>query len=160
METFSTPAMSENAAERRAGGRSHVSDAADMVFQERMLVGVSRTFALTIPQAVDYPSLNLGQAVVCTCVELFGAIAAQKKQRQPKLAKVEEMARLYERIESALRVLGYRDVPNRNLHAAAMRTLKHVLGRAALRPGEARSLHGLFRRVEILGEKKGRKKER
>jgi tRNA/rRNA methyltransferase len=117
-------------------------------------------FALTIPQAVDYPSLNLGQAVVCTCVELFGAIAAKKKQRQPKLAEVEEMARLYERIESALRVLGYRDVPNRNLHAAAMRTLKHVLGRAALRPGEARSLHGLFRRVEILGEKKGRKTRR
>ena len=117
-------------------------------------------FALTIPQAVEYPSLNLGQAVVCTCVELFGAIAAKQKHRQPKLAEVEEMARLYERIESALRVLGYRDVPNRNLHAAAMRTLKRVLGRAALRPGEARSLHGLFRRVELLGEKKGRKKGR
>ncbi len=50
MEAFSTPAVSENAGERRAGGRSNDTDAADMVFQERMLLGVSRTFALTIPQ--------------------------------------------------------------------------------------------------------------
>jgi farnesyl-diphosphate farnesyltransferase len=50
MEALSTPAMSENAMGRRAGERSGVTDAADMVFQERMLVGVSRTFALTIPQ--------------------------------------------------------------------------------------------------------------
>ncbi len=50
MEAFSTPATSDNAMERRAGGRSNVTDAADMIFQERMLSGVSRTFALTIPQ--------------------------------------------------------------------------------------------------------------
>ncbi len=117
-------------------------------------------FALTIPQAVGYPSLNLGQAVVCTCVELFGTIAAKRKRRQPKLAEVEEMERLYARIESALRVLGYRDVPNRNLHTSAMRTLKRVLGRAALRAGEACSLHGIFRRVELLAEKrKGRRED-
>lgn len=50
MEAFGTPAMSENVAERRAGGRSSDTDAADMAFQECMLTGVSRTFALTIPQ--------------------------------------------------------------------------------------------------------------
>jgi len=50
MEAFSTPATSDNAMERRAGGRSFVTNAADMAFQERMLIGVSRTFALTIPQ--------------------------------------------------------------------------------------------------------------
>ncbi len=50
MEAWSTPTMSENAMERRAGERSRVTHAADMIFQERMLLGVSRTFALTIPQ--------------------------------------------------------------------------------------------------------------
>jgi farnesyl-diphosphate farnesyltransferase len=50
MEAFSTPTRSENAVERRAGGRFIVTNAADMAFQERMLIGVSRTFALTIPQ--------------------------------------------------------------------------------------------------------------
>jgi len=50
MEASNIPAISENAVERRADGRSHDTDAADMVSQERMLIGVSRTFALTIPQ--------------------------------------------------------------------------------------------------------------
>jgi farnesyl-diphosphate farnesyltransferase len=50
MEAFNTPTMSENAVERGAGGRSIVTNAADTTFQERMLIGVSRTFALTIPQ--------------------------------------------------------------------------------------------------------------
>jgi len=116
-------------------------------------------FALTIPQAVDYPSLNLGQAVVVTCTRLFGEMVARKKKRERKLAGTEDMDRLYARIESALHCLGYRDVPNRNLYTSALRTLKRVLGRAALRAGEARSLHGIFRRVERLAEKKGMRKD-
>ena len=50
MEAFSTPTKSETAATRRAGEWSNVTDATDMAFQEHMLIGVSRTFALTIPQ--------------------------------------------------------------------------------------------------------------
>ncbi len=110
-------------------------------------------FALTIPQAVDYPSLNLGQAVVVICTCLHAEIAAAKTKRGPKLASVDEITELYDRMGSALRCLGYRDVPNRNLYTSAMRTLKRLLARAALRSGEARSLHGIFRRVEILSEK-------
>jgi tRNA/rRNA methyltransferase len=111
-------------------------------------------FAVTIPQAVEYPSLNLAQAVVAVCTQLYAEIAAAKEKRGPKLAGTDEMDKLYDQIGSALRCLGYRDVPNRNLHAAAMRTLKRVLTRAALRAGEARSLHGVFRRIELLAEEK------
>jgi len=112
-------------------------------------------FALTVPQAVEYPSLNLAQAVVVICTAFFGEIVASKDKRTPKLATPGEINDLHERMESALRCLGYRDVPNRNLLSSAMRTLKRLLARAALRPGEARSLHGIFRRVEILAEMRG-----
>lgn len=110
--------------------------------------------ALTVPQAIDYPSLNLAQAVVAICTALFGEIVASEAEGGPMLATPGELDQLYDRAASALRCLGYRDVPNRNLHASAMRTLKRLLARAALRSGEARSLHGIFRRVEILAEKK------
>jgi TrmH family RNA methyltransferase len=112
-------------------------------------------FALTIPQAIEYPSLNLGQAVVVACAALFGAVAAATTADDEHLASVEEMEQLYGRIGSALRVLGYRDVPDRNLYAAAMRTLRRAFGRAGLRASEARSLHGIFRRVELLAERAG-----
>jgi tRNA/rRNA methyltransferase len=112
------------------------------------------TIALMVPQAVEYPSLNLAQAVVVICTALFGEIVASKEQRTPKLATPDEINDLYDRMGGALRCLGYRDVPNRNLYSSAMRTLKRLLARAALRSGEARSLHGIFRRVEILAEKK------
>ena len=112
-------------------------------------------FALTVPQAVEYPSLNLAQAVVVICTALFGEIVASKEDRTPTLATPDELNDLYDRMGGALRCLGYRDVPNRNLLSSAMRTLKRLLARAALRSGEARSLHGIFRRVEILAEEKG-----
>ena len=112
-------------------------------------------FALAIPQAVEYPSLNLAQAVVVTCAEFFARLTAQKKRRQPKLAAVEDIEDLHTLAASALKVLGYRDVPDRNLYTALLRTLKRVLARAALRPGEARSFHGIFRRIEQLAEKQG-----
>jgi len=111
-------------------------------------------FALTIPQAIRYPSLNLAQAVVVVCSEFFAHIVAARKQRRHKLAEVEAMAHLHEQAERALRAIGYRDVPNRNVYTSALRTLRRVLGRANLNPGEARSIHGIFRRVEQLGEKK------
>ncbi len=115
--------------------------------------------AITIPQAVKLPSLNLAQAVVVTCAEFFAQVVARKERRQRELAGVKEMELLYERMGSVLRCLGYRDVPNRNLYTSAMRTLKRVLGRAVLRSGEARSLHGIFRRIELLAEKKGKRKD-
>jgi len=113
--------------------------------------------ALTVPQAIEYPSLNLAQAVVAVCTALFGEIVASKEKRTPKLATPGEINELHDRMESALRCLGYRDVPNRNLLSSATRTLKRLLARAALRSGEARSLHGIFRRVEQLAEKTPKK---
>lgn len=83
MEAFSTPGTSENAVERRAGGRSHVSDAADMVFQERMLVGVSRTFALTIPQLPGDLRRAVGNAYllcrIADTIEDDASLSAQQK---------------------------------------------------------------------------------
>jgi len=50
MEAFSTPTISESTVERRTGEGSSVTRATDTAFQDRVLLGVSRTFALTIPQ--------------------------------------------------------------------------------------------------------------
>jgi TrmH family RNA methyltransferase len=76
-------------------------------------------FAVTIPQAVDYPSLNLAQAVVAVCTQLYAEMAAAKEKRAPRLADTDDISKLYDQMGKALRCLGYRDVPNRNLHAAA-----------------------------------------
>ena len=83
MEAFNTPAMSENAVERRAGGRSIVTDAADMVFQERMLLSVSRTFALTIPQLPGNLRRAVGNAYllcrIADTIEDDAGLSAEQK---------------------------------------------------------------------------------
>jgi farnesyl-diphosphate farnesyltransferase len=85
MEAFSTTAMSENAAERRAGERSNDTAAADMAFQERMLIGVSRTFALTIPQLPEDLRRAVGNAYllcrVADTIEDDAALTAEQKTR-------------------------------------------------------------------------------
>ena len=83
MEAFSTPATSENAVERRAGEPSNVTDAADMAFQERMLLGVSRTFALTIPQLPADLGRTVGNAYllcrVADTIEDDASLTAEQK---------------------------------------------------------------------------------
>ncbi len=83
MEAFSTPAMSETAVERRAVGPSKVTDAADMAFQERMLMGVSRTFALTIPQLPAELRRAVGNAYllcrIADTIEDDGGLTAEQK---------------------------------------------------------------------------------
>lgn len=85
MEAFNTPATSENAVERRAGERSKDTDAADMAFQERMLIGVSRTFALTIPQLPEDLRRAVGNAYllcrVADTVEDDAGLTAEQKTR-------------------------------------------------------------------------------
>jgi len=89
MEAFSTPAMSENAVERRAGERSNDTDAADMFFQERMLIGVSRTFALTIPQLPEDLRRAVGNAYllcrVADTIEDDAGLTAEQKTRYLKV---------------------------------------------------------------------------
>jgi farnesyl-diphosphate farnesyltransferase len=83
MEAFNTPATSENAVERRAGEQSNDTDAADMVFQERMLIGVSRTFALTIPQLPEDLRRAVGNAYllcrVADTIEDDAGLTAEQK---------------------------------------------------------------------------------
>ena len=85
MEAFSTPALSENAVERRADGRSNNTDATEMVFQERMLIGVSRTFALTIPQLPEDLRRAVGNAYllcrVADTIEDDAGLTAEQKTR-------------------------------------------------------------------------------
>ena len=83
MEAFNTPTKSETAVARRAGGSSSFTDAADMAFQERMLIGVSRTFALTIPQLPTELRRAVGNAyLLCRIADTIeddaGLMAEQK----------------------------------------------------------------------------------
>ncbi len=83
MEAFNTPTKSETAVARRAGGPSSFTDAADMAFQERMLISVSRTFALTIPQLPTELRRAVGNAyLLCRIADTIeddaGLMAEQK----------------------------------------------------------------------------------
>ncbi len=100
---------------------------------------------LTIPAAPEYPSLNLAQAVLVVCYELFLASTQVPELVTPKWATAERVEFLFQRLKSAFLKIGFLHESNPEHILFAFR---RILGRAGLEEREVRILLGLARQIE------------
>ena len=102
---------------------------------------------IAIPADPAYPSLNLAQAVMLCCYELFLA-AAGTSQATRELARAEQIDLMFQKLRVAFRSIGFLhpDNPDHILFA-----FRRFLGRAQLEPRDVRILLGLARQIEWFG---------
>ncbi len=103
-----------------------------------------------IPSHQDYPSLNLSHAVLIVAFSLF-------RKETPctttaiETAPAEDIAGMYEHLESALIRLGYAKNGNRHLLDSILKNFKRLFGRTGLMEKEVRMLRGILSRIEDGG---------
>jgi len=98
-------------------------------------------YQTTIPSAVNYPALNLSQAVMVYGYELFQASTNDPSPYQWELAAKADQERLYTIIGEAVETLPFK---TRNGTTAFVNLFRRVLGRTRLEARDVRVLYKLF----------------
>jgi tRNA/rRNA methyltransferase len=100
---------------------------------------------LTIPAHPEDGSLNLAQAVLLVCYELYMATAGESRPIPPKLATVGELERLYQRLRQVLWRVGF-------LHGShpdrMMGYFRQFFARGNLRSRDVKIFLGVLRQIE------------
>jgi tRNA/rRNA methyltransferase len=100
---------------------------------------------MTIPAHPEHGSLNLAQAVLLVCYELYMATAGEPRPLLPKLARVGELERLYTRMRAVLWRVGF-------LHGShpdrMMGYFRQFFARGNLRSRDVNIFLGVFRQIE------------
>ena len=101
-------------------------------------------FYVSIPSSTAFPSLNLSQAVLILCYEIF--------QSSPtigggplQLAKAEELGKMFDHMERTLIDIGFLDDKD---PTRIMRVLRRLFGRSQLDAREVQILHGIWSKVD------------
>lgn len=109
----------------------------------------------TIPTADDYGSLNLAQAVLIFCYELFKGNGVSPASEPRALAGSAAMEALYGQMERTLLRIGFLNPQN---PAHLMRTLRRIYSRAELDEREVAVLRGMMSQIDwAASEFKGKK---
>jgi tRNA/rRNA methyltransferase len=108
---------------------------------------------VTIPAHEEYGSLNLAQAVVVMCYEIYLAMQHPRGlARTRKLASSEELEGMYWHMESILLRIGFLE---QNNPKRMMAVLRRIFSRAKLNPREVKILRGICRQAHwYAGQKK------
>lgn len=114
------------------------------------------TLQATIPSSSEYGSLNLAQATLVFCYELFNAAAAETDAAQRTLAPSGELEPLFSHMESTLLRIGHLNPQNPD---HIMRSLRRVFFRAGLDSREVAILRGMLSQIDwAAGDFSDRKK--
>ena len=105
---------------------------------------------LRIPTRPSVHSLNLAQAVMIVCYELFLASLDAEPARVPMLATLEQTEAMYLQLEEALRRIGF--LQDENARHMMFR-LRRLLGRAGLERSDVGILRGIARQIAWFGRK-------
>ena len=97
-----------------------------------------------IPSSESFPSLNLSQAVMVLCYELFKSSSEPSKRSDP-LAPAEQVEQMFGHMEKTLLQVGFLD-PNHP--KKMMRTLRRLLGRSQMNEREVRILQGIWSQMD------------
>jgi tRNA/rRNA methyltransferase len=97
-----------------------------------------------IPSVESFPSLNLAQAVMVVCYELFKA-SAEIPERRVQLAEAEQLERMFEHMEKTLLRIGFLDSKNPK---RIMRILRKVFGRSQMDEREVQILRGIWSQTD------------
>ncbi|EKD27409.1 MAG: hypothetical protein ACD_79C00732G0002 [uncultured bacterium] len=100
-----------------------------------------------IHTADKFPSLNLSQAVLVTCYELFNSKAKIDRDRLEPASR-EALELCFTHIEKVLAMIGYGDRGDRLLPKNIIKSVKKLVGRAILDPHEVAMLRGMCSQVE------------
>jgi TrmH family RNA methyltransferase len=103
---------------------------------------------LRIPTQPSSHSINLAQAVMIVCYELFLGHLSCEPARVPVLATVEQIEAMYEQLEAALRTIGFLQDENARHMMFRMRRL---LGRTGLERSDVGILRGIARQIAWYG---------
>jgi tRNA/rRNA methyltransferase len=105
---------------------------------------------LTIPTDPTYASLNVAQAVVLCCSEIFLVAQSEGENLAPSLAVAERQEVMYEKLKNALLQIGFlhKDNPDH-----IMLALRRLFGRAGLEERDVRILLGMARQIEWYADR-------
>lgn len=107
-------------------------------------------YLIHVPTEPACPALNLAQAVAICLYEVRRAWLARGEVEAAEVATHAELARMFERLEEALREVRYLRGSRAD---ALMHAVRHLLGRARLSPMEVRLLLGLARQLRWVAER-------
>lgn len=99
-----------------------------------------------IPTSESFPSLNLAQAVMILCYELFQT-RIPVSTFSPRLASSMEIERMFEHMERTLLDIGFLEAKNPK---RIMRTLRRLFGRSQLEERDVRILQGIWSKVDWI----------
>ena len=120
---------------------------------------------VTIPTSEMNVSLNLAQAVLIICYEIFKAAAGYEEhlpRQERTLATSEEMEGMYRHMEDVFQRIGYLNPQN---PGHIMRAIRNIFARANLDPREVKIIRGMIGKIDsyrkwIERGKAGRKKQK
>ena len=97
-----------------------------------------------IPSCEPFPSLNLAQAVMVLCYELFQSSATTLK-RSTRMASSEQVERMFGHMEKTLLDIGFLEPDNPK---SIMRTLRRLFGRSQMEERDVRILQGIWSQMD------------
>jgi tRNA/rRNA methyltransferase len=101
---------------------------------------------VTIPTSREFTSLNLSQAVMILCYEIFVSSAAgTAAEGTPKLALTSEMEGMYQQIKELLAKIGFLNPENPEYW---MLDVRRFFSRAGLLSREVKIIRGICRQIE------------
>jgi tRNA/rRNA methyltransferase len=100
---------------------------------------------VTIPAHPTFGSLNLAQAVLLVCYELYVSAATQPPVPSPSLATSAEVERLYARMQEVLHHIGFLHGSNPN---RMMGYFRRFFARVGLKSRDVKVFLGVFRQIE------------
>ncbi len=110
-----------------------------------------------IPSVESFPSLNLAQAVMVVCYELFKG-SKESPEKPAQLARTEQLEGMFEHMEETLLRIGFLDSNNPQ---RIMRVLRRLFGRNQMDEREVRILRGIWSQVDqYLGRRESAKKRK
>ncbi len=105
---------------------------------------------ITISTA-EFSSLNLAQAVMIVCYEIFRAAATREAEFQPRLATHHELEGMYGHLRDALIKI---DFVNRDNPDYWMNNFRRFFARVGLTAKEVRLVRGICRQINWYGNKR------
>jgi TrmH family RNA methyltransferase len=101
----------------------------------------------SIPAARRHPSLNLAQAVMLFCYEIFQASLVAQPALKLELAETDELEALYAHIVETLRRAGFR--PYHDDPETFIRSLRRVFSRGLPEKRDVKTLHRIFAQIDL-----------
>jgi tRNA/rRNA methyltransferase len=105
---------------------------------------------VNIPTA-EFSSLNLAQAVMVMCYELFGFSRDKPGEFAPRLANRHELEAMYEQLKDVMMRISFINPANPDYF---MNNLRHFGSRIQLRAREVSIIRGICRQIDWYGRKR------